>query len=436
MIAALRNRSFACLWLGGLISVAGDWVLMVGLPIYVYVLTRSVLLTSFMLLASAIPNVLLGSLAGVFVDRWNRKRTLIGANLLLALGLLPLLLVTSTERVWIVYAVAVFEAVVEQFSAPAQNALVPMLAGENRLVAANSLNSLSNSLARLVGPGIGGAIAGFFGLNGIVAGDALSFLVAAGLFLLIAVPRSSPSGAEVMIAGEAGDGSPLWRVLGEWRDGVRVIVSDRVLVVLLGMFAVTALGEGVFGVLYPIFVYRVLHGGALQIGELMSAQAIGGLLGGMLVGWAGKRVMSRWAIGLGEIAFGLIDLVIFNSPAFFPAFWLTVGLFVAVGIPGVGASTGSQSLLQARAPSAYLGRVFGALGTIMGLMLLLGTITAGVVTGHFGVVPVLNIQGAGYVVAGLLLLLLLRCTRTPSAPSGAAAPPAIAPAPEESPVAP
>ena len=411
MIAALRNRNFAFLWLGGLISLAGDWVLMVGLPIYVYLLTRSVLLTSFMLLASAVPNVLLGSLAGVFVDRWNRKRTLVVANLLMTLGLLPLLLVHTADRVWIVYAVAVFEASVEQFSTPAQNALLPSLVGEERLVSANSLNSLSSNLARLVGPGIGGAIAGFFGLNGIVAADALSFLLAGALCVLIAAPWV----ASRVAGGRAG--SPVIRVLREWRDGLRVIHSDRTLIVLLGMFAVTALGEGVFGVLYPIFVYRVLHGGALQIGELMSAQAVGGLLGGLLAGLAGKRVMSRWVIGFGLVAFGLIDLAIFNSPAFFPVYWLTVGLFVAVGIPGVASGTGAQSLLQARAPGAYLGRVFGALGTTMGLMLLLGTITAGVVTDHLGVVPVLNIQGAGYVAGGALLLVMLRGARQAPVPA-------------------
>ena len=415
MIVALRNRGFAFLWLGGLISVTGDWVLMVGLPIYVYVLTRSVLLTSFMLLASAVPNVLLGSLAGVFVDRWNRKRTLVVANLLLALGLLPLLFVHSADRVWIAYAVAVLEASIEQFSTPAQSALLPAMVREEQLVTANSLNALSSNLARLVGPGIGGAIAGFFGLTGIVAADALSFLIAAALFVLITPPRAALADALVS------DSAPVLRVLREWRDGLRVIRSDRTLVVLLGMFAVTALGEGVFGVLYPIFVYRVLHGGALQIGELMSAQAVGGLLGGVLAGWAGKRVMSPWAIGLCEVAFGVIDLAIFNSPAFFPAYWLTVGLFVAVGIPGIGAGTGSQSLLQASAPDAYLGRVFGALGTIMGLMLLLGTITAGVVTDHLGVVPVLNIQGAGYIVAGLLVLLLLHGARAVPAPPAEAA---------------
>ncbi|HEV2457926.1 MAG TPA: MFS transporter, partial [Ktedonobacterales bacterium] len=102
MIATLRRPSFTLLWLGGLISLAGDWVLSVGLPIYVFLLTHSVLATSLMLLASSVPNVLLGSVAGVFVDRWDRKRTMVITNALLALGLLPLLLVRSLDRVWIV----------------------------------------------------------------------------------------------------------------------------------------------------------------------------------------------------------------------------------------------------------------------------------------------------------------------------------------------
>jgi MFS family permease len=221
---------------------------------------------------------------------------------------------------------------------------------------------------------------------------------------------------------------------------MRVIVSQRTLVVLLLAFAITGLGEGVFGVLYPIFVYRILHGTAPQIGDLMSAQAVGGLLGGLLVGWAGQRVLSRAVIGWCAMFFGLIDLAIFNTPAFLPAlwhqvfgaplgfpfFWVQIGLFVAVGIPGIGMLTGAQSLLQAATPPAYLGRVFGVLGVVLGLLGMLGTITAGTVTDHLGLITVLNIQGAGYLVAGLLLMTLLpRRQRTaPQAP------------PAETPVAP
>src|SRR5215467_9863466 len=178
MIKALRQRDFALLWLGGLISLAGDWILAVGLPIYVFLLTHSVLATGLAFLVSRLPAIVLGSVAGVFVDRWDRKRTMVIANILLAVTLLPLLLVRSAEQVWIVYAVSAVESVLEQFVGPAQNALIPALVTEERLVAANSLNSLSSNLARLGGPALGGVVAAVWGLWGIVLGDAVSYAVA------------------------------------------------------------------------------------------------------------------------------------------------------------------------------------------------------------------------------------------------------------------
>src|SRR5581483_2896085 len=106
MLQLLRHRDFALLWWAGLISLAGDWVLMVGLPLYVYKVTGSTLATGGMLVAAILPALLLGSVAGVFVDRWDRRATLIVADLLLALGLLPLLLVHAHGQLWVVYLVS------------------------------------------------------------------------------------------------------------------------------------------------------------------------------------------------------------------------------------------------------------------------------------------------------------------------------------------
>jgi transmembrane secretion effector len=80
MIATLRQRNFALMWLAGLISLAGDWTLSVSLPIYVYTLTHSVLATAITLMCAATPGVLVGSVAGVFVDRWDHKRTMVATN--------------------------------------------------------------------------------------------------------------------------------------------------------------------------------------------------------------------------------------------------------------------------------------------------------------------------------------------------------------------
>jgi MFS family permease len=115
MLATLRQRNFGLLWMAGLISLAGDWMLRIALPIYVYQLTGSALATSTMLIAAMLPDLLFGSIAGVFVDRWDRKRTMVICNLLLAIGLLPLLAVRSVEQLWLLYLVAFYESTIERF---------------------------------------------------------------------------------------------------------------------------------------------------------------------------------------------------------------------------------------------------------------------------------------------------------------------------------
>src|SRR6478609_10181441 len=103
MLVALRQRNFALLWVGQLISVFGDWVLLIALPFYIFDLTGSALATGAMFIAQTVPKVLLGSVAGVFVDRWDRKRTMIAADLSRAALLLTLLTVHSAHSLWIVY---------------------------------------------------------------------------------------------------------------------------------------------------------------------------------------------------------------------------------------------------------------------------------------------------------------------------------------------
>ena len=316
MLATLRQRNFALLWLGGLISTVGDYVLNVGLPIYAYLLTRSVLVLSISVLLTSIPNIVLGSIAGVLVDRWDRKRTLVLVNLLLALSLLPLLFVRSADRIWIIYLVALMESSLEQFSIPAQNALLPALIEKRYLVQANALESLTSNFARLIGPALGGLIAAVFALNGIVLADVVSFLMAALLIGLITT--GTKFSMEEQVLQSIARVKPARHFWNEWTDGLRVIRSERTLSVLLAMYGIMMLGEGVMSVLFPVFVYRVLHGEALQIGQLMSAQAVGGLLGGLLLGWLGQRMMSRWSIGLSSMAVGFGDFLIFNSPDLLP----------------------------------------------------------------------------------------------------------------------
>src|SRR5919199_1113046 len=414
--ATMRRRDFALLWVGGLVSMAGDWMLFVALPIYVYQHTGSALATGAMVAAALVPMVLFGSVAGVFVDRWDRKKTMVVSNVLMALFVSPLLLVPSTGWLWIIYAVAFVLFCAATFNEPAENSLLPALVEEERLVTANSLNAMNNDLARLIGPALGGLVMGWFGLLGVVAVDAASYLIAAALVSRISAP-SAPERSDGTSSTETGETVAsflaVWR---EWAEGLRLVGTGRVILTVFFVGAVTGLGEGVFSALFAPFVRVALGGGALELGSLMSAQAVGGILGGLAVGVAGARLSRPRLLGAGAVLFGLIDLAIFLYPSFVEGIALGLVLFVLVGVPGAGMLTGQQTLLQTSAEDRHRGRVFGAFGTTQALLMLVGTLAGGVLGDTAGIVPVLVVQSGAYVLAGLLVLILLAGDSTAEKP--------------------
>ena len=187
--ALLRRRDFGLLWSGGLISETGDWFLLVGLPVWVLQVTGSSLVTATVFLVGLLPGLVVGPLAGVLVDRWDRRRTLVAVSLAQAAFLLPLLAVDGQDRLWIVYLVMAVEAALGQLNDPARNALVPALVPADDRVAANALVNVNGNLARLVGGPLGGILVELAGLPGLVVADAVSFLAGAALIALIR-PRS------------------------------------------------------------------------------------------------------------------------------------------------------------------------------------------------------------------------------------------------------
>jgi len=401
MLSVLRNRDFALLWWGGLVSMLGNWMLFVALPIYVYQATGSTLATSLMFIAGAVPRVLLGTVAGVFVDRLERKRTMVVCNLLLALTLAPLLLVEGIGAVWIIYVVALVQSSIGQFFGPAENALLPALVGKEKLASANALNALNNNLARLIGPAAGGLVVGTFGLTGVVLFDLASYLTAALLIALItASSRVVPDQAPV--SGR----NALRRWGREWREGLAHVRRNRIAALLLAVMALTSLGEGTFSVLLAPFVSEAFAGGAPQLGWVLSAQAVGGIVGGVLIGWLGSRAAPVYLLGIGSLFIGLIDLAIFNYPALVPSIAPALVLMAVVGVPAAGFGAGYTTLLQTNVADAFLGRVFGTVNTVSALTMLVGMVAAGVLGDLVGVIPVINTQGVVYVLAGLMVLLL------------------------------
>ncbi|NUP49669.1 MAG: MFS transporter [Catenulispora sp.] len=385
----------------GLVSTTGDWILVTGLAYSVYALTGSTVVSAVAVMATFAPQVLLGPVAGVFADRWDRKRTMVATNLLLALGLLPLAVVRHADQMWIVVAVLVWEGAVRQFFAPAEQALLPRLVGDDELVTANALVAQSRDLSRLVGAAAGGVIAAAGGIGALALTDAASFTAAA---ILVRFIRATGQ-AQQQLSRRLAD------VLRELADGLRFVASRNILRTLMVFALLTSVGEGIMGTLFAPFVRRVLHGDSQAYGLIAAVQAIGGILGGLAVAALGSRIPPQRMLAFGAIMFGICDLAIFLYPLVYTAVWPAAAGMVIAGLPGALTLAGLFTLFQQHTTDAYRGRAFGALASVEGVCQLAATFAAGYASQALGIIPVIVVQGVCYVAAGFAVLLAIPVQR-------------------------
>lgn len=406
------RRDYRLVLGAGVVSLTGDWMLRVGLAFHIYVLTGSTLASGGLLLSSFLPQILLGSLAGVFVDRWDRRRTMIVTNLAHAVTLLPLLLVRDESAIWVVYLVVLTQSCLQQFFVPAEQSLIPHLVEPRQLVTANALNSQNRDVARLIGAALGGVVAGFGGLPLLALADAVTFLLSAAL--LARVQHRSP----LRTAEPAGLRVAVRRLRDEWTDGIRLCFAGPALRLMFAFGIVTSVGEGAMSTLFAPFVSDELGGDAATYGLIASSQAIGGIVGGLVAAGIGGRVSAAKLWGVGALLFGAIDLVLFCYPLVLSSIWPAFVCMMVVGLPGALAIAGFMTLLQRFSDDRSRGRIFGAFFAAEGAATLVGIGAAGYLGDLVGTIPVLVVQGLGYVVAGAAVLFRLGLFTLPTTQPG------------------
>jgi Na+/melibiose symporter-like transporter len=393
-----RQRDYRLMLGAGLISLTGDWLLRTGLAFQVYLLTGSTLASGGLLLASFLPPVVLGSLAGVFVDRWDRRKTMIVTNLLNAAVLLPLIAVRDQSEIWIVYGVVLAQACLQQFFSPAEQSLIPVLVDSKQLVTANALNGQIRDIARLVGAALGGVLAALGGLTLLAVADAATFIIAVVLVGAMRHRHVRPP-AEQQTAGGA-----ISRLRAEWTEGLRLCVSGSAMRLLFVFCLVTGVGEGVMSTLFAPFVSSELGGGETAYGLIVSSQAIGGIIGGLVAAAIGSRLPAATMWGVGAFLFGLVDLTLFCYPLISDSLIPAFVCMIVVGLPGAFTIAGMMTVFQNLTEDGTRGRIFGAIGATEGLAVLAGITSAGFLGDAVGIIPVLVFQGLGYVVGGLVIL--------------------------------
>jgi predicted MFS family arabinose efflux permease len=352
----------------------------------------------------ALSGFLVGSIAGVFVDRWDRRRTMIGVNLLQALVVPFLLLAVRDGWLWVVYLVTFIEGSLYAVFWPAESALLPRLVGEERLIPANALNALNDNLARVIGPAIGALVLVQSGFAGAVLVDAVSYLLAALLVVGITAPTEQPGPTARSEEGTGDSAGPWIGVWREWQEGLQLIGSDGLLRVLFVAVAVGALADSLNASLLVPFLVNVADGGEAGLGLFFSVRRVAGLIGSVIIGRFGHLLAPATLLGWSMATVGIKFLIIVNVPSML----VLVVVMLAFAPATSGWPTSLQTLLQTATEDRYRGRVFGAFGTTANLMAI-AAVGAGSALGDVvGVVPLLNLASLLYVAAGALALLRLR----------------------------
>jgi MFS family permease len=332
------------LWIGQTISFIGDYFYWLAIPIMVERLTGSALLVGLSVISSALPMLVLGPIAGVFVDRWDRKKTMIVADILRALLVLLCLTVRTPEQVWVYYIVGFLMSCVSRFFFPSQNAVLPLIVPDkDDLLAGNGLMQIVQTMGLLVGPALAGFSIGIWGAD-------VAFLVDSGTFILSALAISSMTVPATNKFRQVvqGTGSELSTVWNELREGVIYLFGSRTMVGVLLCLAVVQLGIGAINVIWVPFMQRTFGLGPEGLGAVDTAQGVGMALGGVGLGVLAARVTKRKLAGWSIIFIGAMIALMGLAPSF-----SLVNLIPGIGAGAVGAEmTVGQRLL--RMPLALL----------------------------------------------------------------------------------
>ena len=378
-VRALRSRNYRLFFGGQSISLIGTWMTRIATSWLVYRLTGSAALLGVVGFANFIPTFLLGPVAGVWVDRWDRHRTIVVTQILSMLQsfALAVLTLSGVITVWEVIVLAVCQGVINSFDMPArQSFVVEMVEHREDLGNAIALNSSMVNAARLLGPAIGGVVIAGVGEGYCFLIDGLSYIAVIISLLLMTLRPAAPRKAQRDVWVEMSEG---WRYIAGSLP-IRSILLNLGLVSLVGM---------PYTVLMPIFASEVLHGGPHTLGFLMASSGTGALFGTVML------AMRKSVVGLGRriaIATAMLGsaLIAFGFSRWM---WLSMLILLVVGFGMMQQMASSNTILQTNVEDEKRGRVMSFYSVALQGMAPFGSLMGGTLAARIGAPRTVMVSG-------------------------------------------
>jgi MFS family permease len=384
---ALRHRNFRLFFGGQSISLIGTWMTRVAIYWLVYRLTGSAILLGTVGFAGQIPTFLLSPFAGVWVDRWNRRRVLLATQTLAMTQSLALATLTLTHRVNIheILWLSVFQGAINAFDMPARQAfLVQMVEDKKDLGNAIAINSSMVNVARLLGPAMAGMLIAATNEGWCFLIDGVSYLAVLASLLMMQL--------HVTAMRRAGTS-----MLEQLREGWTYVSRSAPLRTILLLFALVSLMGMPFTVLMPVFVSKVLHGGPHTLGFLMGASGVGALAAALSM--AARRSVRGLTkmIPIAAAGFGA-GLILFGLSR---SLWISLAMMLVTGFGMMQGMAASNTIIQTIVSEDKRGRVMSYYTMAFVGMAPFGSLLAGAMAHAMGAPRTVIVNGS-VVIAGAL----------------------------------
>jgi MFS family permease len=359
--AVLRNGRFIRLWTAQLVSTIGDALTSLAAGIIVYERTQSALSVGLILMATAVPTLVFGLIAGVVVDRYDRKKIMIAADILRALVVVTIPFLISASIVWL-YVLVIVSSSITQFFSPANESVLPEIASEEELGAANAIMAIAQFGSTAIGFAAAGFLASTDSIEAVFFVDAATFLFSA---LMISLVRVDP----LEVTEHAGIGA----VIRDIGFGAKFIAKTPILRSLNLVRVPVLLCFGLQNVLLLPFAVRALHATEFEYGLQEGLTSVGFVIGSLAMARLADRLREGQWLVLSYTLMGLLSLLY----SFQSVVWVAVSIIAISGAMNAPSFVAGRLINQRNTPREMRGRVFSTSYVLRDVVYLSGMALAG-----------------------------------------------------------
>ena len=398
----IRNRNFFLLWLGQIISQIGDRLGQMALIAFVYFRAPgSTFEIAKILSFTMIPVFLIGPLAGVYVDRWDRRRTMYICDLLRSILMLTIPLFLFYNRaLGPIYLIIFIAFSIGRFFVPAKLSIIPDLVEKKDLLMANSLVNTTGMIAAILGFGISGVLVEWLGAKGGFYLDSLSFLISGALIFFIIkkydsamnLKRVSKEIVEVIRKS----------VIQEAKEGILYFIQKKDIRFTAGIIFILWSALGAVYVVVIVFVQKTLHSATKDLGLLIMFLGIGLFLGSLVYGRFGQRISQYKTIFISLILSGIMLIVFALTIHRYPYFAIAAALSAFLGLVVAPIMIASNTIIHNVSDNGMMGKIFSSLEIVMHLGFLMTMFLSSFLAERFSHLLILVVVGCLVVILGVV----------------------------------